>query len=194
MVVDADMDIFEADPAVLAGAAASDAMSGFVEAGEPLDVEMDGVAGPLPLVAADRRLGLEGRGLAEAEADQLRRDRGTGEPETEAISAAVSRQCRSRKIIGRQPVPIRPAGSSGREERSTRPEAPSARSRARHLRTVRTLIPKLAAAAARSSRLGCGPPEGLDCRDWSAHSGGCSLGSLQRVLASQSALSGSGLG
>ena len=36
---------------------------------------------PMPLVAPDRRLGLERRELAEAEAGQLGRDRGTGEPE-----------------------------------------------------------------------------------------------------------------
>ena len=45
MVVDADMDILEADPAVLADAAAGDTVTGLVEAGEPLDVEMDEIAG-----------------------------------------------------------------------------------------------------------------------------------------------------
>jgi hypothetical protein len=75
----------------------------------------------------------------------VRAGRGKRRP---AISAVVSRQCRSRRIILRQPSPIRPAGFRGREERSTRPTELSTRSRASHLRTVLTLMPKLAAAAA----------------------------------------------
>ena len=81
MIVDADMDILEADLAVLADPAASDAVAGLVEAGEPFDVEMDQIARPAPLVTADRRLGLEGRELAEALAGQLGRDGRAGEPE-----------------------------------------------------------------------------------------------------------------
>ena len=81
MVVDADVDVFEANLAVLADAAAGDAMTGLVEAGEPLDVEMDQIARPAPLVAPDRRLRLERPELAEAEAGQLGRHRRAGEPE-----------------------------------------------------------------------------------------------------------------
>ena len=61
MVVDADMDIFKADLAVLADAAAGDAVSRLVEAGEPLDVEMTSrpaaaarSAGPVPLPRGPR--------------------------------------------------------------------------------------------------------------------------------------------
>ena len=81
MVVDADVDVFEADLAVLADPAAGDAVPRLVEAGEPLDVEMDQIARPAPLVAPDRRLGLEGRELAEALAGELGRHRRAGEPE-----------------------------------------------------------------------------------------------------------------
>jgi hypothetical protein len=56
-------------------------VTGLVEAGQLLDVEVDEIAGAAPLVAPDRRLGLDGRELAEAEAGQLGRDRGAGEPE-----------------------------------------------------------------------------------------------------------------
>ena len=136
MVVDADMDILEADLAVLADAAAGDAVSGLVEAGEPLDVEMDEIARPPPLVAPDRRLRLERRQLAEAEAGQLGRHRGAGEPE------AAGDLGRGQPVVPEPQDQLAPAlahpasGVRGREERSTRPETPSARSRARHLRTV----------------------------------------------------------
>ena len=62
-------------------AAAGDAVPRLVEAGEPLDVEMDQVTRPPPLVAPDRCLCLERRELAEAEAGQLGRHRRAGEPE-----------------------------------------------------------------------------------------------------------------
>ena len=81
MVVDADVDVFEADLAVPADPAAGDAVPRLVEAGEPLDVEMDQIAGAAALVAPDRRLGLEGCELAEAKAGQLRCHRRAGEPQ-----------------------------------------------------------------------------------------------------------------
>ena len=59
MVVDADVDILEADLAVLTTTAAGDTVTGFVEARQLLDVEMDQIAGPAPLVAPDRRFRLE---------------------------------------------------------------------------------------------------------------------------------------
>ena len=122
MVVDADMDIFEADLAVLADAAAGDAVPRLVEAGEPLDVEMDEIARPTPLVAPDRRLGLERRELAEAEAGQLGRDRGTGEPEASrrsrprsAGSAAAARSsCASPHPSGQRGPAAARSGRPGR--------------------------------------------------------------------------------
>lgn len=79
-------------------------MAGLVEPGQPLDVEMEEIAQLLPLVAPDRRLGREACDLAEvpwrissaATVEQAR-------PSQVAISAAVSRQWRKRRISCRSP-------------------------------------------------------------------------------------------
>ena len=56
-------------------------MAGFVEPGQPLDVEMEEIARLLPLVAPDQRHGREGCDLTGPLADQLGGDGRAGEAE-----------------------------------------------------------------------------------------------------------------
>ena len=177
MVVDADVDVLEADLAVLADPAAGDAVPRLVEAGEPLDVEMDQIAGAAPLVAPDRRLGLEGRELAEAKAGQLRRDRRAGEPEPArdlgrgqpAVPQPEDHLAPARAHPTRGVERPRGAVDQARGTFGPLAGAPFAHRADADAEAPSPLRP-------RSSRLGGGRPEGLDCTGWSAHSDGRSSG------------------
>jgi hypothetical protein len=61
---DGDVDEVPAGAAALAAAATGDAVSDTLEAGQLLDVEMQGLARAFTLMADDGRLGIEGRETA----------------------------------------------------------------------------------------------------------------------------------
>ena len=121
-------------------------MAGSVEAAELLDVDVDQLAGAIPLVAADRLGGLERCDAIETEAPENAADGGRRDVPA-AICLPVQRWRRRASTFSTMATYVGRYRRCGREERSLRPSTPSALKRATHLRTVRGQTPAARAAA-----------------------------------------------
>ena len=157
---------------------AGDAMADALEAAELLDVDVDQLAGMLPLVAADRLGRLERRDAIEAEAledaaDGRRRDAEFGGD----LLAGPALAAQGLDLLDDRLRASARCSRCGRDERSCKPSTPSARKRATHLRAVRGQTPAARAAASGVCPLTtCRTRSALDHAASDGHSYGCSSG------------------
>ena len=147
-IVDADMQEVPADAAAALGPVAGDAVADAVDPAELLDVEVDQLAGPCPLVAEDLRLGVERLEPTEAVAAQDQAHGGDRAAEPAGDGGAGQAWRRSARISAGAASPRRVGLWCGRDERSARPASPSRAWRAGHLRTVLGVTPAAAATRA----------------------------------------------
>ena len=154
MVIDGDMDELPAGaaglcaaPVRLAGSIAGDAVSGALETAEPLDVQMQKLAGAGALVAPFRLCGFEVFEARQAGAFEDAADGGGRDAEAARNVLACEAFAAQGMICSRTCCGVGWRRRCGRDERSARPAGPSASKRSRHLRAVRGLTPAARAAA-----------------------------------------------
>ena len=126
-VVDGDVHELPADPARLRAPVAVDAVAGPADPAELLDVDVDELAGPGPLVAVGRLVRLQPRQLSEPVPGQYGADGRERHPQRLGDLGLVKRNSRSDTISSSRSAGVREGTERGAEERSASPASPSRR-------------------------------------------------------------------
>jgi hypothetical protein len=126
-VVARDVDVLPADPAAPGTPVAMDAVAGPADPAELLDLDVDELARPLPLVPVRRLERLQPPELPSPIRVKLPDTVEAGIANLSAISAPVIRNRRREAITATRAWSVRNGTEAGAEQRSARPCSPSSR-------------------------------------------------------------------